>query len=117
VSENLKGNRKPVGFRKKRTSAAEAVKRRLFTARLKPCPSFDGLFPKTSCAVGHPISRPTGLALLQTIHQVYLRQQPGITVHVCFTIRAKENIRQVAKASLVGRVKLLEQLPLSIIDI
>jgi hypothetical protein len=40
----------------KRTSAAEAVKRRLFTARLKPCPSLDGLFPellgspKGSCA-------------------------------------------------------------------
>ena len=30
----------------KRTSAAEAVKRRLFMARLKPCPSLDGLFPE-----------------------------------------------------------------------
>ncbi len=30
----------------KRTSAAEAVKRRLFTARLKPCPSLDGVFPE-----------------------------------------------------------------------
>ena len=29
-----------------RTSAAEAVKRGLFTARLKACPSLDGLFPK-----------------------------------------------------------------------
>jgi hypothetical protein len=39
----------------KRTSVAEAVKARLFTARLKPCPSLDGLFPgllwspKASC--------------------------------------------------------------------
>ncbi len=42
-----------------------------------------------------------GSALLQPIHQVYLRQQPGIAVHVCFTVRAEENIRQVAKPSLV----------------
>jgi hypothetical protein len=39
----------------KRTSVAEAVKARLFTARLKPCPSLDGLCPgllgspKASC--------------------------------------------------------------------
>src|SRR5271156_6653449 len=42
--------------REKRTSAAEAVQARLFTARLNPCPSLDGLFPgllgspKASCA-------------------------------------------------------------------
>jgi hypothetical protein len=40
-------------------------------------------------------------ALLQPVHQVYLRQQPGIAVHVRFTIRAEENIRQIAKPSLV----------------
>jgi hypothetical protein len=37
--ENLKGNRKPVGF-ERRTSAAEAVKHRRFSARLNPCPSY-----------------------------------------------------------------------------
>src|SRR5450631_2607912 len=41
----------------KRTSAASRQVRRLFTARLNPCPSFDSLFPslfgsvKASCAV------------------------------------------------------------------
>src|SRR5271156_1430964 len=47
VEEKLRRERDdfaPVAL-EKRTSAAEAVKRRLFTARLKPCPSLDGLFP------------------------------------------------------------------------
>jgi hypothetical protein len=45
---------KPVAL-EKRTSVAKAVKARLFTARLKPCPSLDGLCPgllgspKASC--------------------------------------------------------------------
>jgi hypothetical protein len=55
--------------------------------------------------------------LLQPIHQVYLRQQPGIPVHVRFTVRAKENTRHVAKPSLIRGVNLLKQLPLSILDI
>jgi hypothetical protein len=37
--ENLKGNRNPEGF-ERRTSAAEAVKHRRFSARLNPCPSY-----------------------------------------------------------------------------
>jgi hypothetical protein len=44
VEEKLRRERDdfaPVAL-EKRTSAAEAVKRRLFTARLKPCPSLDG---------------------------------------------------------------------------
>src|SRR5271156_1688554 len=58
VEEKLRRERDdfaPVAL-EKRTSAAEAVKDCLFTARLKPCPSLDGLFPgllgspKASCA-------------------------------------------------------------------
>jgi hypothetical protein len=50
VCENLKRNRKPVGF-EKRTSAAEAVEHRRFTARLKPCPSYRDAFSFSFLAV------------------------------------------------------------------